>query len=444
MQKTDYATANDAGVVKVGAGLTISNGAIATSPAGSYYIKNGSAQNQPVVPYRQHESTFYGLAKAAGDATQSASSNPVGTYTADAKAAIKSMIGVNVDDVQVNGTSVVSSGVANIPIAGEGTLGLVRGDMTNSNIYVDDQTGTMFIIPASAAKVKAGTDMMSPIVPHETAETAFYGMAKAAGDTTQKASSNPIGTYTDNAKTAIQTMLGVASSAEGLPSGGTTGQVLKKQSNTDFDAIWANESGAVTDVQINSTSILSQGVANIPTAAYNVLGAAKVDATYGINANSSGRLYISTAGSSVVKGGTNTFQPISPSVQHESTFYGLAKAAGDSTQSASANAVGTYTETAKSKISDMLNAPETVSGSTPSITAKSGIMYVCGEVATLDITLPASGTFGVRFESGSTPTVLTATGVTWPSWFDPTSLEADTIYEINVSDGYGLVATWPS
>lgn len=33
------------------------------------------------------------------------------------------------------------------------------------------------------------------------------------------------------------------STARLLPSGGTTGQVLKKQSNTDYDTIWQNESG---------------------------------------------------------------------------------------------------------------------------------------------------------------------------------------------------------
>jgi hypothetical protein len=115
----------------------------------------------------------------------------------------------------------------------------------------------------------------------------------------------------------------------------------------------------------------------------------------------------------------------------------MAKAAGDTTQSASSNAVGTYTETAKSKISEMLSAPVSVSGTTPTITALSGIQYVCGEVATLDITLPASGIVDVVFESGSTPTVLTVnpqTGMTveWANGFDSANLEADTLYELNI------------
>lgn len=138
---------------------------------------------------------------------------------------------------------------------------------------------------------------------------------------------------------------------------------------------------------------------------------------------------------------------VAPYTQHESTFYGLAKAAGDTTQSQSSNTVGTYTESAKSAISTMLNTPETVSGTTPTIIALPGIRYVCGEVATLDITLPASGIVDVVFESGSTPTVLTITpptGVTvkWANGFDPTTLEANTTYEINIADGLGVAATW--
>lgn len=39
-------------------------------------------------------------------------------------------------------------------------------------------------------------------------KTAFYGLAQAAGDTTMATSSNPVGTYTDDARTAIQEMLG--------------------------------------------------------------------------------------------------------------------------------------------------------------------------------------------------------------------------------------------
>lgn len=200
--------------------------------------------------------------------------------------------------------------------------------------------------------------------------------------------------------------------------------------------------GAVNDVQVNGVSVLdAQGVADIPIAGSGVLGLVK-PAAMGITVNASGEIYTSKANSSQVKAGTAQYVPIVPTNQHEAAFYGLAKAAGDSTQSASANSVGNYTDAAKSAISTMLNGSVAVSGTTPSITALPGIRYVCGEVATLDITLPASGCFDVVFESGSTPTVLTATGVTWPSWFDATALEANTTYEISIADGYGAVMAW--
>lgn len=88
-----------------------------------------------------------------------------------------------------------------------------------------------------------------------------------------------------------------------------------------------------------------------------------------------------------------------------------------------------------------------VSGSTPTITALAGKRYICGEVSTLDITLPDSGIIDVVFESGSTPTVLTITPPTdqtvkWTGNFDPTTLDANTIYEINIADCLGVGAGW--
>ena len=85
---------------------------------------------------------------------------------------------------------------------------------------------------------------------------------------------------------------------------------------------------------------------------------------------------------------------------------------------------------------------ETVTGTTPSITGVDNHRYVCGEVSTLSITAPATGAIEVIFESGSTATVLTTSGITFPSWFDSTDLEADATYEINVLDGRGAVMVW--
>ena len=69
---------------------------------------------------------------------------------------------------------------------------------------------------------------------------------------------------------------------------------------------------------------------------------------------------------------------------------------------------------------------------------------MCSEVTSLDFTPSAAGICDVIFTSGSTVAVLTIPNtVVFPSWFDPTSLEANTTYEINIADGvYGSVILW--
>ena len=74
-------------------GLELVNDAITIRPATETQIKSATNYYCPVGPARQHISVFYGLAKAAGDSTQAASENAVGTYTTDAQGAIRTMIG---------------------------------------------------------------------------------------------------------------------------------------------------------------------------------------------------------------------------------------------------------------------------------------------------------------------------------------------------------------
>ena len=229
---------------------------------------------------------------------------------------------------------------------------------------------------------------------------------------------------------------------------GTAGQVLSLDSN--LDPVWSTPSGgSATDVQINGTSITSQGVANIPIAGSSALGVVKVsDSTGGLKINS-GELVVVRAVPYYVKTGTESYRPITPNEQHYAVYYGLSKLAGEDLKNDTVT-VGTYPEKSLSAISQMLNAPVTVSGSTPSITAKSGVQYKCGEVSTLTITVPSSGCIDVVFTSGSTATVLTVTptksgvsAIKWANGFDPTSLDANTTYEVNILDGeFGVVGKW--
>lgn len=215
--------------------------------------------------------------------------------------------------------------------------------------------------------------------------------------------------------------------------------VLTAQDKTDIAGLVDTP---VEDVQINETSIINNGVANIPIASSSVKGVVGIDPSNGIRLTTSNNLITNPPSSNTVKTGTNSTYPIVPSKQHESVFYGLAKAAGDITQSGSSNAVGNYTAQAKTAIREMLRVePVSVPGMSPVITAQADTRYICGEVTSLNFTPSSSGICDVIFTSGATPTVLTLPNtVKMPEWFE---IEANTTYEINIADGvYGSVMAW--
>lgn len=140
---------------------------------------------------------------------------------------------------------------------------------------------------------------------------------------------------------------------------------------------------------------------------------------------------------------------ITPGRQKNSVFYGLASAAGDTTQKNSDNAVGTYTENAKTAIQTMLGveavglAVQNVTGTSVTITGQPNTKYVCGEVLSLSITPPSVGTIDVVFTSGSSITVLTLPQtVKMPEWWG--GVETGYTYELVITDGvYAGVMAWP-
>ena len=214
-----------------------------------------------------------------------------------------------------------------------------------------------------------------------------------------------------------------------------------------FDVMNGEGGGAVQDVQVNNVSVLSDGVANVPLASNDGVGVIRTYSDAGTQMLNNILAIVPATAMDIKEARPTMFHPIIPRMQHNAVFYGLAKAAGDTTQSASSNAVGIYTESAKSAIHEMLNGDISVSGTTPVINALPGVRYVCGEVATLEIIVPESGIVDVTFESGTTATVLTITpptGVTlkWANGFDPDNLDADTTYEINIMDGLGVAGSW--
>lgn len=204
----------------------------------------------------------------------------------------------------------------------------------------------------------------------------------------------------------------------------------------------------VTDVQLNGTSILNQGVANIPPTGASQNGYCRIDSSYGINANAYGRLYVQKPTEETIKWGEHQYMPIVPYNQHLAVWAGLAKAAGIDIANVSGISVGQYPANVQAAIQAMFGVEngvsfvEEVSGSTPTIVGVPNVKYECGELTSLTLTAPENGTIDVWFMTGSTPTMLTLSGVVFPEWFDTTSLEANTVYEFVITDGYGGVSAW--
>ena len=114
-----------------------------------------------------------------------------------------------VQDVQIAGASILQNGVANFPYAGQDVTGVIGLRGTAYGLQIADGHNLMLYV-ASSNEVKAGTSQYHPVCPLNQHKSVFYGLAKAAGDTTQSASSNEVGTYTDNALDKILDMLGIA------------------------------------------------------------------------------------------------------------------------------------------------------------------------------------------------------------------------------------------
>jgi len=383
-----------------------------------------------------------------------------------------------VTDVRVAGTSVAANGVANIPVGTNNIYGVAKG---REDRGINLVAGVLELRGAPVSIIKTGNSSYLPIVTSTQHQSVFYGLSKVAG-VDLASETVTLGTYPDASKAAIQSMLGVsdliatsentlvASKAYAVGDVFTANGKLYKATA----AIAANDSiitqdegetisganavetkvgeGFPHDVQVNGVSVVTDGVANVPKGGLNVFGAVSYDNQYGNNGIviSNGAIRTSAATNDQIKTDTNGYRPIVPTTQHLAVFYGLAKAAGDTTQKASSNAVGTYTDNAKAAIKAMLGIQDgstgtvDVTGTTPTITAVENTRYVCGEVTSLNFTPAASGICIVRFTSGSTVTVLTLPStVKFPEWFDPTSLETNTIYEICVTDGvYGAVMSW--
>ena len=474
---------------------------------------------------------------------------------------VQSALDQKVDDVQIDGTSILNNGAANIPVAGPNQLGVLKVGSGTRGVNVSSTTDELQINFATAVLIKSGVNTYCPITPKYVDAAAFYGLASAAGKSMSSVSGATVGVYPDEQKQAIQKMLGldgilgdfensaVASKAYAIgetfvyngkryratadiaqnyvitpgtncelapidghyvrdtdyPSNSTIPGVVKVNKDgayglrvsseiagdlrimkaddaniksgtpqykpivpyTQHQSVFFGLSKAAGVDLANETVTVGTYPAASKTAIRSLIGAISKDdiagsngenrgvaffnGNYGVGLNSeTGGVYVSRPGDDVVKAGVNDYKPIVPSIQHKSVFYALSKLAGVDLASNASDVIGVYPQNAKTAIQTMLGIEadiplvETVTGTTVSITGMPNVRYICGTCSLLTITPPASGSIVVRFTSGSTPTVLTVPNtVKFPVWFDYTSLEADTVYEIIITDGvYGGVMSW--
>ena len=111
----------------------------------------------------------------------------------------------------------------------------------------------------------------------------------------------------------------------------------------------------VRDVQTAGTSILQDGIADIPFATSAIPGIVKIG--NGVGMSSSGQIRINSAGDSYLKAGSDLYYPVVPGRQHTSVFYALAKLAGVDLANETVT-VGQYPNSAQNAIKAMLGITE--------------------------------------------------------------------------------------
>ena len=173
VQFTDYATDVKAGIAKVNItrGIKLSpDNELMIAEASSADIKAGNTYNKPIVPHYQEYSTFYGLAKAAGDSTQSTSSNAVGTYTDAAKTAIQTMLDVpaksDIPDTSIYATkadTVLETSLSRGRTGGTtvGTGSFAFGSYVTASAFASHAEGTGSTASGESSHAEGGNNIAS-------------------------------------------------------------------------------------------------------------------------------------------------------------------------------------------------------------------------------------------------------------------------------------------
>ena len=474
------ANTNYLGAVRIYSTLGITtneNGALSIVPAQSSHIKAGSADYKVLNPTHQHEAVFYGLAKAAGDTTQSQSENAVGTYTDQAKTAIQNMLGISGDSPVESGT-----GTGSIQTKEFETWDVMHHQKATGVGAAAFGEDTMAIADSSFAEGR-GTAVITECGHAEGCNTIAYGEAGAHAEGWG---------YTMEA-----TITSIPSSSHYVITGATMsevkqGQAVRYENNGEVD--WSyiqevdEENSTITvygnAYPVNSTITIYQNTASgfaSHTEGFNTIAKDYAHAegeetsALGVSSHTEGYQTQAKADYSHAEGratiASSAMQHVSGRGNIEDDNDGYAEIVGNGTYSnntgwtrsnartldwngnawyaGKVTADGTPTNandlTTKQYVDNAINGSTvSVSGTTPTITAVANTMYVCGEVSTLSFTPAVTGISDVIFESGSTATVLTVPNtVKFPDWFDATALEPNMVYEISIMNGtYGAVMAW--
>ena len=374
-----------------------------------------------------------------------------------------------------------------------GTIKLGTGLAPIVDAQGNDQGIGVLLAPNSI--IKQGTQTSWAVPVSGTDAAAFYGLAKAAGDTTQAQSSNAVGTYTAAAKTAIQGMLDVPSNsaiptkvsdlqndsgfitsftetdptvpawAKAASKPTYTAAEVGAPSTSEMNAAIAAAIGDIHSFNVQVVQVLptedieehtiyfvpKQGATNDVYDEYlyinnqwEMIGNTQIDLSNYLTTNdiaawakASTKPTYTAAEVGALPSSIAIPDKVSD-LMDDSGHYTKPSGGIPASDLAETYATQTYVDNA------LAAKVVSVEGTTPAITAVADTQYICGEVSTLSFTPAATGISDIIFESGSTATVLTIPNtVKFPDWFDATALEPNMVYEISIMNGtYGAVMAW--
>ena len=250
----------------------------------------------------------------------------------------------------------------------------------------------------------------------------------------------------------------------GVPTGGTTGQVLAKTSNTDYDTEWVNPSGgggAVSSVNGQTGAVVldaSDVGALADTTTASDLGAyvkpsggiPKTDLASAVQTSlGKADTALQTAPVTSVNGATGAVTVAVPTKTSDLTNdSGFITSAPVSSVNGQTGAVALSIPSTAADVGAAPAVTEVIVSTAGDVTASldaGKIYHFTGAVSSLTLTLNAAASgvipqYHFDFDSGSTAATVSITGVTWPDGsFTP---EASKHYEVDILGGYAVVMAW--